>query len=111
MQVLQESAGRQASHVSWMKSHLKGSQQDDNEVIGIIRRWHFIKRKVNVTLKKIVDITGGRDLSRNIVGLRIWLDEAESFMKYHSKESRNTQEMLKIKVFVDFYIITSLLIV
>ena len=102
--VLQESIARQASHVSWMKNRLKSSQQDDNEIIGIIRRWDFIKRKVNVTLKKIVDITGQRDISRDIIGLKIWLDEAESFMKYHSKEGRNTQEILKIKVFIDFYV-------
>ena len=102
--VLKESAAKQASQISWMKSHLHDSQQDDNGVIGVIQRWEFIRKKVDVILKKIVKITGQKDINRSIVELRVWLEEAESFMQYHCKESRKTQDILKIKVAAFFIV-------
>ena len=89
-----------------MKSRLKNIHQDDNKVIRITRRWNFIKRKVHVTMKKFIEIIGQKDVNRGIIGLRIWFDEAESFMKYHSRESRNTQEIFKIKVFLEYTLLT-----
>lgn len=95
---MQEAIKKQASQVSWMKSRLKDSQFEDQNAFGVIRKWDFIKRKVNLMLKKVQNICGQFDMNQKIVGLRIWLDEAEYFLKYHSKENRNTQEILKIKV-------------
>ena len=81
-----------------MKSHLKNNEEDDNKTVRIIKKWDFMKRKLSVTLKKIENMIGQKDVNRKVVGFMIWLDEAENFLKYHSKESRNTQELLKIKV-------------
>lgn len=98
---MQETVSRQGSQIAWMKNRLR--EKDDNNVIGVVRKWDFIKKKINLMLKKVQNAIGQRYMNRKVIGFRIWLDEAENFLKFHSREHRNAQEILKIKVFSNLY--------
>ena len=81
-----------------MKSHMQDLEQDENDVIAVVRKWDFLKRKLSVVAKKLSKQIGRKEMSRKIVNLKLWLDEAEHFLKYHSREERSSQEIQKINV-------------
>ena len=85
-----------------MKSHSRDLGQDENAVLAIVRKWDFLKRKLSVVAKKLSKQIGQREVSRKIVDLKLWLDEAEHFLKYHSREERSSQEIQKINVRLNF---------
>ena len=87
-----------------MKSHMQDLEQDENNVIAVVRKWDFLKRKLSVVAKKLRKQIGQREISRKIVNLKLWLDEAEYFLKYHSREERSSQEIQKINVRLYFMI-------
>ena len=81
-----------------MKTHLQDFQLDENKIIALVRKWDFAKRKLHLIAKKVNSFIGQIAFNHEAVTFRLWLDEAEMFLKHHSKEGRNTQEILKIKV-------------
>ena len=87
-----------------MKSHSRDLGQDENAVLAIVRKWDFLKRKLSVVAKKLSKQIGQREVSRKIVDLKLWLDEAEHFLKYHSREERSSQEIQKINVRLNFIV-------
>ena len=98
VEVLLEISKKQATQTNWMKEHASDLEQKETKVISVARRWGFIYKKLNVLARKLKSQNGQRKNAANIVKLGTWMAEAESFLVSHNKESKTSQEIMKIRV-------------
>ncbi len=88
-----------------MKEHCKDLEQEESEIIRVVRRWNFIRTKLNVLTQKLKGLNGERENNLKIMHLKSWLTEAENFLKSHCREERTNQEIMKIKVSEDVFVV------